>query len=128
MMLRVDSCTTDLKAIMVMRLCVMIGNIMTYILQKCTRKGREEKEEEEQYSREESEIKTDRRSQETITVSRQRKQKRVSQEDIYGRHNLIIMHLDISQPSTCSSSRLTVASFEVKLQFVKVPLLPLFLM
>ena len=36
------------------------------------------------------------------------------------------MHLDISQSSTCSSSRLTLpALFEVKLQFVKVPLLPL---
>ena len=34
------------------------------------------------------------------------------------------MHSDISQSSTCSSSRLTSSAlFEVKLQFVKVPLL-----
>ena len=37
------------------------------------------------------------------------------------RHSLSVMHLDMSQSSTCSSSRLTPASFEVKLQFVKVP-------
>ena len=50
----------------------------------------------------------------------------VSQIDIHWGHNLSVMHSDTSQPSTCSSSRLTmVALFEVKLQFVKVPLLPL---
>ena len=38
------------------------------------------------------------------------------------RHSLSVIHFDISEASTCSSSRLTYcASFEVKLQFVKVP-------
>ena len=49
-LLRVDSCTTDLKA-MVMRICVMIGNI-TYILYTCTRKGKGKDKEEQQRSRE----------------------------------------------------------------------------
>ena len=56
---------TDLKAIMVMRICVMIGRRMTYIY-RCTRKGKEQPGQ----SRKISEIKTDRRSQETITVNR----------------------------------------------------------
>ena len=59
----------DLKAMVVMRICVMIGSRMTYILYTCTRKGREEKEEEEQRSGEVSDTKTDCRSQETITVN-----------------------------------------------------------
>ena len=42
-----------------------------YMLYTCTRKGGEEKEEEEQQQRSRvvSDIKTDRRSQETITVN-----------------------------------------------------------
>ena len=41
------------------------------------------------------------------------------------RHSLSVIHFDISEASACSSSRLTsFASFEVKLQFVKVPFPP----
>ena len=56
---------TDLKA-MVMRICVMIGRRMTYILQMYTQRSKEQPGQ----SRKISEIKTDRRSQETITVNR----------------------------------------------------------
>ena len=66
LLLRVDSWMTDLKAMMVMRICVMIGRRMTYMLYTCTRKAIEQPGQ----SRKISEIKTDRRSQETITVNR----------------------------------------------------------
>ncbi len=57
---------TDLKAMMVMRICVMIGSRMTYTLYTCTRKA---KEEEKQRFRDMSDIMTDRPLQETITVN-----------------------------------------------------------
>ena len=40
LMLRVDSWMTDLKAMMVMRICVMIGRRMTYILYMYTQRQR----------------------------------------------------------------------------------------
>ena len=55
----------DLKA-MAMTMCVMMGKRITYILYACV----EHREEEQQRSTEMSKIKSDRRSQETITVNR----------------------------------------------------------
>ena len=40
LLLRVDSWMTDLKAMMVMRICVMIGRRMTYLLQMYTQRQR----------------------------------------------------------------------------------------
>ena len=54
---------TDLKEMMAMRICVMIGSTMTYTLYKCTRKGKgKEEEEQQQRCRKGSDIKTDGRS------------------------------------------------------------------
>ena len=110
LMLRVDSWMTDLKAMMVMRRCVMIGSRMTYILYMYAQSQRRTwRKQKNKWDQDRSPITGNNHSKPALN---------------YSQYHSSLQSQGMTARLTPVPEEPYVALFDVKLQFSKVPLLP----
>ena len=110
LLLRVDSWMTDLKAMMVMRICAMRGRRMTYILQMYTQSQRTTgPKQKNEWDQDRSPITENNHSKSALN---------------YCQYHRCLQSQGTTTRLTPVPEELYVALFDVKLQFSKVPLLP----